>query len=494
MTTRRARRQRSTPPHRTDLLTALRQFATSWSGIISFSVTLVALVLLAGAFRIPPFDFRVTPTPDPWGVIAVPNSGGVVKVAYIGDTSGGSDSSGAEPALRHVLKDRSTIKDKDVRVELVTYQDACKADEAEPRAQELAADPELVAVIAAACPASALTYRRVFEEAHLAYLVLGNHDAELTPTGGQVTFRLSWNTRTLGKDAAVSAFQDIDARRALVVHDGTEPAETTAREFTTAFRSQRKDGTSGQVPDMFAVTNPGEVQTIGRRLAAFEPDLVFFAGSGQLAAAIRRELAAQRYQGRLLVSDAARADEAFVALGAAREGTYALEAALPRGTGYDAWKEAYERDNGPVGPLSAEANDAMLLVLQALDTVAQTRGNKVEIGRRVFANVLRVAPVEGVTGRLSFDGRGDRSVSMVQLVRFSEGAYVQVPKVTPTPLVTPTPEGTPSGQPQTGLATAAATFAAGATPTLAAASGPGTPTPGAGGPPPAAGAPAPSGP
>jgi len=486
MTTRRARRQRQAPPQRTDLVTALKQFATSWGGVISFSVTLIVLVLVAGIFRIPPFSNVKEPTPDPWGVVSIPKTGGVVKVAYIGDTSKGSDSGGAAAALRHVLKDRSSLKDKDVRVELVTADDTCNAEAATAKARELAEDPQLVAVISSACHTSAMAAQAVFEETHHSYLVLGNHDPTLTGTGTlamgtQTTFRVSWNQAAQGKEAAVGAYTDLSLRRALLAHDGSTDAEAVAKEFATSFRAQRKDR-QGEVPDVVALSSPTDVEALAKRIPSVEPDLVFYAGNGRLAAALQQALSAQKYTGQYLVNDTARGNSAFTSVGAGREGTYAIEMALPKGTGYDTWKEAFEKDNGAPGPLAAEANDALLVVMQALDSGTQSKADKFEIGRRIFSQIVRSFPVDGVTGRLGFDAKGDRNASAVSLVKFTDGAYVAVPKVTPTPAGSLTP----SADTQAAMATALATMQAGlalGTPvaegTPAAAATPGATTPGA---------------
>ena len=465
MTTRRARRQRQVQPQRTDLVTALKQFATSWGGIISFSVTLILLVLVAGIFRIPPFSNVKETPPEAWGVVSTPKTGGVVKVAYIADTSKGSDSSGAAAALRHVLKERSSLKDKDVRIELVTADDPCNDDAATAKARELAGDPQLVAVISTACPASALAARAVFEETHHAYMVLGNHDPNLTSagspaTGTQATFRTSWNQASQGKDASASAYTDLGLRRALVVHDGSSDAESVAKAFATGFRAQRKDK-PGEVPDVVSVSSPTDVEALGKRLPSAEPDLVFYAGNGRLAATLQQALTAQKFAGQYLVNDTARGDDTFVRLGSAREGTYAVEIALPKGAGYDTWKEAFEKDSGAPGPLAAEANDALLTVLQALDAGTQSKADKFEIGRRIFSQIVRGFPVEGVTGRMGFDAKGDRNASMVSLIRFSDGAYAQVPKVTPTPSVSLTPSADTQAAMATALATLGANLAVG---------------------------------
>jgi ABC-type branched-subunit amino acid transport system substrate-binding protein len=335
--------------------------------------------------------------------------------------------------------------------------------------------------------------RTVFEETHRSYLVLGDRDPELTATGSlamgtQTTFRLSWNQGAQGKETATGAYTDLGLRRTLVAHDGTTDAEAVAKEYATAFRAQRKDR-QGEVPDVVSVSSPTDAEALAKRVPSIEPDLVFYAGNGRLAAALQQALTAQKYAGKFLVNDTARTDDAFTRLGAARDGTYAVEAALPKGTGYDTWKEAFEKGNGAPGPLAAEANDALLVVLQALDAGTQSKADKFEIGRRILSQIVRGFPVDGVTGKLGFDAKGERTASMVSLVKFTEGAYVAVPKVTPTPAVSLTPSADTQAAMATAIATAFPGFAG--TPVAEGTSGTSAPAPAAT---PAAGAPPAAGP
>ncbi|GEM_PF-3240498 len=430
MTTRRARRHRQPGP-RPDLLTRFKAFPSSWAGLISFSVGMIAIVLVVGVFRIPlPFLSSSTdPAPDPWGTVTVPK-GGTFHITYIGDTSNGAsiDASGATAAIRQVLKDRPTVKEANVELQMV--EDKCNAETATTQARQIASDPMTVAVISAACTVSAQAAAAVFEEQHVTQVLLNNHDPALTNSMAFATFRTSWNRKSEGPDTARSAFDDLNLRRGIVFYDGSTDAETVANDFATTFRQATSGPTAGQIADVLKTsTQTSDIDAASKRILQLQPEFLYFSGTGDVGTALKVAATAAGFTGVYIVSDQARNDPLLARLGAAQQGLVAAQASVAKGSGYDTWKETYERDNGTVGPLSAEAFDAAQVVLQSLDTAGRTKNDgTLELGRRQIANVVRVLPYDGVTGRFGYDGKGDRVLAMVQLVRYTNGAWVPVPK------------------------------------------------------------------
>ena len=129
MTTRRERRQKG-PAREADLATRLRGFFYGWGGIISGSILLIIVVLVIGIFRVqlPGINQPPAAPPDDWGTVSVA-SGGTVRIAYIGNSTGaGVDASGAPAAIRQVLKDRPKIKD--ATIDLKVVEDSCSSDAA----------------------------------------------------------------------------------------------------------------------------------------------------------------------------------------------------------------------------------------------------------------------------------------------------------------------------------------------------------------------------
>jgi len=109
------------------------------------------------------------------------------------------------------------------------------------------------------------------------------------------------------------------------------------------------------------------------------------------------------------------------------EGTYVSTQQVPRSASYAFWKEKYEKEYGPVGPLAPEAYDAALILLQALDPAATLEKNgTLKIGRLRLADMVRSLPYEGVSGKANFDGNGDRASILAQVMKVENGQFQPV--------------------------------------------------------------------
>lgn len=424
MTIRRARRRRRQPVIEPSLALRILQFVTSWEGIIAFSVLIVLVVLVQGILRLPlPFDLgKPPPVPDAWGTINVPR-GLPMKLVYIGDVSGGAnlEAPGAKQSLELAIKERGAFQG--TKVELQVVEDPCDPGQAAEKARELAQDPQVVGVITQACSASTLAARAVYEEAKLPYLSLTTTAPQLTLPGTLVTFRLLWNEKTQGRNAALYARQDLQAARALLLHDGSFDAEAVTGEFRAQFRAA-----AGQIVDHLSLNAEGkEWSNVLKELISLDADLVYFSGRGKTARAFLAFIRQGGYGGHFMVTDVAARDPEYLQDSSLTDGTYATLVQTQRTERYAFWKETYEKEYGLVGPLSAESYDAASILLQALEAAVKPKGDgTLETGRQRLVGVIRSLPYDGVTGKAAFDSNGDRAAVLVQILKMENGEYRQV--------------------------------------------------------------------
>lgn len=436
MTTRGARRRRRSAVSRTPL-ERFQRFIRSWEAIIGISLLIVLIVLIAGIFRWSislPFGIGAKPAPpDIWGSITIP-AGANPKVLYVADVSKGQpvDAAGTRQAVELALKERGTVQGR--QVELTVAEDGCDPGQAESMAAEQAQDPLLVGVISQACPASAAAAKRAFEEARLPYMVLANTAPSFTGPGTLVTFRMRWNEKSQGREAARIVRQEIKAGRALVLYESAGEHQAVAAEFRLGFRAQ-----GGTVVDLRPVA-PGAAEAAGVAAQArdMNADFVYYAGGGRTGLAVLHALRGGPYSGVWMVSDTAYRDPEYAATGATLEGTYASNLQTDRGDRFNLWKEGYEKEYGPVGDLSAEAYDAATVLLRGLEVVAQKKDSQLEIGRQRTVSMLRSLPYEGVSGRLGFDANGDRTVLSRPVLKYEGGTWQEVKITTPAPVLAPT--------------------------------------------------------
>ena len=421
MNTRRAQRRRRTTTG-PDFLTRVRRFATGWEGLASLAVLIVLAVLIQGVFdlRLPSSESKPPPR-DLWGYLNIPPGVGP-KIVYVGDASGGAllDASGARQAVELALQERGSIHG--TQVELVVVEDACDSEEAVLKAAELVLDPQVVGVISQACHDSTLAAREVYEKERLPYFSLNLTSPDLTE-GSVNTYRMLWNDKRQGVDAALYSVEQLNAGRALLLHDGSLGARETLGAFRSQFRAQR-----GQIADLRPVdASEKGWNDVLQETETLEVDMVYFAGGGKTAGALLSFLRGNGYEGEFMVTGAAYSDQEYLLAGQVLESTYASTLQAPRSEGYPIWKETYEKAYGPVGTLSPEAYDAATVLLRAVDTVASPKEDgTLEIGRNALRSNMRRLPLQGVTGRADFDPNGDRTSVLVLIMKYEDGEFTQV--------------------------------------------------------------------
>ena len=425
MTTRRERRRRrQLEAQESSLGVRAIKYATSWEAIIGLSILVVLAVFVQGVFHLSlPFDLgKSPPLPDPWGYVNVPR-GSPLKLAYIEDASQNTspDTPGAKQAIELALNEHGKVHN--ISVELQVVADTCDEQAATDQAQALAQDPQVVGVISGACEASTLAAKDVFEEVKLPYLSLSNTDPALTEPGTLVTFRLLWNVKAQGRQAALYARQTLKTNRALLLHDGSSRAVAVLNEFRDNFRPQ-----GGQVVDLRAIDPQGTGwDNVTKESKNLEADMVYFSGNGKTAGALAAFLHSDGYVGKFMATDAAFTDPEYLNTGQAVEGTYVSMQQVPRSASYAFWKEGYEKEYGPVGPLAPEAYDATLILLRTLDSIATLeKDGTLKIGRLQLAGTIRSLPYEGVSGKASFDANGDRGSILAQVMKVENGQFQPV--------------------------------------------------------------------
>src|SRR3990172_4178284 len=101
-----------------------------------------------------------------------------------------------------------------------------------------------------------------------------------------------------------------------------------------------------------------------------------------------------------------------VAAGGAAEGAYVTYARTGEG-GKDAdWKRRY---------------DATMVLLSAVEKAAAKQPDgSLAIGRKALAEALRSMNYDGVTGKIAFDDKGDRTGTMVVVNKVVKGKFEEV--------------------------------------------------------------------
>ena len=313
-------------------------------------------------------------------------------------------------------------------IELIEIDSGCRVAQAEAAAQAITADAGLLGIIGPNCSDVANIVLPAVEQAGLVMISPSATDPELTRAGEGAYFRTAHNNLFQARVAAEYAYTVLGARRAAVIHDGSEYAVALQEQFVAVFQ-----GLGGSIVFLDAVSL--EQSAVGERLTAmatgspdvlylplFEPEASLIAsGLGEIEALADITLlgansllvptfvtgAAETVNGMLLSGPAGAANQELANQELANQ-----ELANQRLAGaYQAFLNKWLARYGaaPPGPFHAHAYDATGILLEAIESVAQAGDNgALLVGRQALRRaVATTAGFEGLTGTLTCSPSGD---------------------------------------------------------------------------------------
>ena len=229
-----------------------------------------------------------------------------------------------------------------------------------------------------------------------------------------------------GVVAAHYLYEQLGVTRLATLHDGSPYgeglADVVAERFTMlGGRVVAQDAISVGDVDYRAL-----LEDIGQE----RPELIYFAGFAAEGARLAEQRADAGIDDVLLMgADGLRTDEFIYLAGREAEGVF-VSAFLPGdSTALDAFLSRYQVRYGqpPTGPYHANAYDAMYLLLDAVEAVAQiSNSGNVQVDRRALIEYVRSLPrTQGISGILTADGQGELLTSAdIGMARIEGGSFI----------------------------------------------------------------------
>lgn len=291
-------------------------------------------------------------------------------------------------------------------------------------AQTLAADPRVVGVVGPYNSGVAAEAAPILEAAGIALISPGNTDPALT-LGDDLEnparphdnyFRVVASDADQGPFLAHYAYDVMQVRNAAVVTETKAVSKGLADAFTAAF--ELLGGTVLITEDLQpGTTDYGPALA---RVAAAEPELVFFGGEYEVGAAVRLQALAQDIQAPMMGGDGLKAPAYIDAVGAGCEGDIASSvgapiASLPAGPAFLAAYNAAGFQDPPsdFGPYAYDA--ANILIAQARACPARDR-ECIRMG-------VQQTAADGVTGPIAFDAFGDTTNPVFTAYKVVDGVW-----------------------------------------------------------------------
>jgi branched-chain amino acid transport system substrate-binding protein len=315
-------------------------------------------------------------------------------------------------------------------VEVVGADDLCDASGAEPAAQQLLAEENLVAVIGSICSGVNVTVQPTYEQKHITQVSSGSTAVVVTyPEGGE----------------------PFDTFLRTVVHDGVQGVKQaeyadSVLGATSVFIAHDTDAYGAGLADVFEENFTGEV--VGRQgwekgqtdfaslvtsVTTDNPDLVYVASFDPEAAAFLTQLRTAGYEGDFLAGDGVITEQFLTLAGDDAEGGHLSKPAPIEETDallqFQADYLEYAGFPWDDQPYAAQTYDAYTAIFNALTEVAELDGDNLVIDLDALNDAIHAADFDGITGHVSFDDHGDIEAApgkpQIIFFKVEGGEYVQ---------------------------------------------------------------------
>lgn len=334
-----------------------------------------------------------------------------IRIAYMLTTSGataglGEDSRGA---IEIAIDDRGEMMGH--AIELTGEDTLCSAEGGQTAAQKIAADTQVVGIVGTNCSSEATAGLPIISEAGMVMISPSNTAPALTDRDGTWHpgyYRTAHNDLFQGRVAAEFAYNELGARTAATIHDGSPYADGLQAVFVNSFQEL-----GGEITFQGAVNvNDTDMRPILTNVAAGAPDVLYFPifqPEGDLIAAQSVEIPGLENTALFGADGLLEADFPGSA-GPAAVGMY-LSGPYVEGSAYEDFLAKWAAKFGGLPPsgFHSHAYDATNILLDAIARVAiEGEDGTLLIPRQALRDAMTAtANFNGITGTLTCSDTGD---------------------------------------------------------------------------------------
>jgi len=216
---------------------------------------------------------------------------------------------------------------------------------------------------------------------------------------------------------------------AAVMHDNSDYGLGLAELFQAAF-----EAVGGTVVSFDGV-QVGDVdfRPVLTQVATNSPEFIFFGGYYQEGALITTQMFETGLEDVVFFSDDGVYGQAYIdTAGDAAEGMYvsapAGDEVEDANTAFDAkYEEMFGVTPDELGPFHAQAYDSVIMIAEAIKSVAAEVGDSLVFERAAVVDAVRgTSGLMGLTGEMTCDEIGNCGAGGIQIFQVQDGAFVQV--------------------------------------------------------------------
>ena len=343
---------------------------------------------------------------EPKAVVAAPAPAAemVVKIGHVGPTSGqiahlGKDNeNGARLAIEEANAKGMMIDGKKVKFELLAEDDAADGKQATQVAQKLM-DAKVVGVIGHLNSGTSIPASAIYNTAGVAQISPSATNPKLTNQGFKGVFRMVANDVAQGTAIGNFAVKGMNGKKIAIIDDKTAYGVGLADETEKAVKAA---GSAIVIREALANEKEQDFKGVLTKVKAKNPDVIVFGGMDAQAGPMLKQMKALGIKAKFISGDGSQSAELIKLGGDASEGAYATTAGLPKekmpqgAAFYDKFKAKFNADVQVYAPFVYDATNVLIAAI-----------GKVGTDPAKIIDAIKATSMDGVTGKIAFDDKGD---------------------------------------------------------------------------------------
>jgi len=343
----------------------------------------------------------------------------VIKIGSVAPLTGpqthiGKDNeNGARLAVDEINAKGLELNGKKVRLELLGEDDQAEPKTATIVAQKLV-DSGVVAVIGHLNSGTTIPASKIYHDAGIPQISPSATAVAYTAQGYNTAYRVMANDSQQGKALGQYAVNGMGAKKIAIIDDRTAYGQGLAQEFEKAAKSSGGE----VVAHEFTNDKATDFSAILTSIKGKNPDLIFFGGMDPQGGPMAKQMKSLGLTAKLLGGDGLQNANFIKLAGSDAEGVVASSPGLPIDSmpGGPDFRKRFESKYGPIQVYAPYAYDAVYALVEAMK-----RANSAEPAK-VLAELPKT-DLQGVSGPVKFDTKGDTVGGAVTLYQVKDGAW-----------------------------------------------------------------------
>jgi branched-chain amino acid transport system substrate-binding protein len=343
----------------------------------------------------------------------------VIKIGSVAPLTGpqahlGKDNdNGARLAVEEANAQGVMLGGKKVRFELMTEDDQADPKTATIVAQKLV-DARVKGVIGHLNSGTSIPASRIYHDAGIVQVSPSATAVKLTDQGFKSLFRIMTNDSQQGRVLGEFAVKKMGAKRIAIIDDRTAYGQGLADEVEKAAKAAGGEVVARE----FTTDKSTDFLAILTAIKGKKPDVLFYGGMDGQGAPMVKQMQQIGLKAQYLGGDGSQTTEFLKLAGPAAEGVTASSPGLPldKMPGGKDFEQRFTSKYGRIQVYAPYAYDAARVLIEAMKRADSAEPDK-------YLPQLATIRLDGVSGPIAFDAKGDIQGGAITLYRVKNGQW-----------------------------------------------------------------------